>query len=258
MAYLKCISLDNAPIPEPVEFSYTGNIQEYEVTKTGTYLLEVWGAKGGTASGQYGSVGGGNGGYASGKIHLTKGQTIYVVVGGQGTGGRGASGGDRRYAGGYNGGGSGHEINGSADWGVAGGGGATHIGKANAVLKDTPVADLIIAAGGGGGGIINSWIPTHWGAGSGGGTEGTGGGGSQTQAGQGGGYGYGGSAGWSYNNGYSGGGGGGGYYGGGWHSTNEGKGGGGGSGYISGVTDGTMSVGTATFGNGKAAISFDS
>lgn len=258
MAFLRCISFEDAPAPEPTEFAYTGAIQEYSVPKTGTYILEVWGAQGGTASGQYGSVGGGNGGYAYGKVRLTKGQTIYVVVGGQGTGGRGASGSDRRYAGGYNGGGSGHENYGNPNWGVAGGGGATHIGKSNALLKDTPVADLLIAAGGGGGGIIDSWVPTRYYPGSGGGTEGTGGGGSQSAAGQGGGYGYGGNAGWSWQDGWQGGGGGGGYYGGGWHSVNEGKGGGGGSGYIGGVTDGTMSVGTANFGNGKATITFDS
>jgi len=62
-------------------FNYMGIIERFVVPVTGQYTLEIWGAAGGK-SGH--GVRGGSGGYATGKIQLTVGQTIYIVVGGQG------------------------------------------------------------------------------------------------------------------------------------------------------------------------------
>ncbi|MDM5450995.1 glycine rich domain-containing protein [Peribacillus simplex] len=65
---------------------YTGNVQSFTVPYTGTYKLETWGAQGGNdnlnVSFTYHK--GGLGGYAEGEVSLTKGETIYAVVGGQG------------------------------------------------------------------------------------------------------------------------------------------------------------------------------
>ena len=65
-----------------VNFDYTGDIQSYTVPITGKYRIECWGAQGGTD----GNIAGGLGGYTSGNINLTKGRTLYVVVGQHPTG----------------------------------------------------------------------------------------------------------------------------------------------------------------------------
>lgn len=101
----------------------------------GNYKLETWGAQGGSASSTYF---GGYGGYSVGTISLSKGETLYVYVGGQGT----SSGG------GYNGGGSNY----SAGYG---GGGATHIAKKIGLLSDLSanISSILIVSGAGGGSI---------------------------------------------------------------------------------------------------------
>jgi hypothetical protein len=154
-----------------VSFSYNGNVQTWSVPVTGTYELEAWGGAGG------GRVNdpGGAGGYAKGRVSLTKGETIYIVCGGMGTGPtvyesdtNPQSG---PFIGGYNGGGDGGKGWGKYS-GAAGGGGATHIAKNWFVIgkNDTNSYDgksyLIIAGGGGGRGHGIS----H--AGAGGGTSG--------------------------------------------------------------------------------------
>lgn len=248
------------------DFPYTGTIQPWTVPVTGTYKLEVWGARGGNAGGyDWGGSNpfarsGGLGGYAAGNVTLTAGTVLYICVGGQG--------GDvptnySKYcsAGGYNGGGT---QTGTGDYQCAGGGGATHIGKSNALLKNTAVANLYIAAGGGGGaGSIYNGNISCGNGGAGGGTTGSAGsqsnwaydpgaGGTQSSAGANGdsstsgGYGYGGTS--AYN---ASGAGGGGYYGGG--AGSHYAGGGGGSGYIGGVTSGSTQSGKWA-GNGKAKI----
>ena len=97
----------------------------------GTYKLEVWGAQGGS----YSSLNnGGYGGYSSAEYTLTDEDTLYIVVGGQGS----------SSTGGYNGGGS----------GKLGGGGATHIGLKSGLLTSFSSdysSNLLIVAGGGGG-----------------------------------------------------------------------------------------------------------
>ncbi len=80
-------------------FTYTGNIQTFIAPYSGTYKLETWGAQGGTTQGYLG----GFGAYSFGEIWLTKGETIYIAIGGAGIG---ATAPGQSLAGGYNGGGS--------------------------------------------------------------------------------------------------------------------------------------------------------
>ena len=244
---------------DPTTFEFTGGMQTYVVPATGIYKLEVWGAQGGTASGRYsgtyGTVAGGKGGYSVGNVSLLAGDTIYICIGGMGGNAQGYSGRNSVAVGGYNGGGHGREQYGDQNWGVGGGGGATHIGKTNTLLKDTSVSNLYIVAGGGGGGMMDTWTPTRFYPGAGGGLEGTGRGGTQTTAGDGGGFGYGGTGpSYGYGDGWRYAGGGGGYYGGGYSLSTHGVGGGGGSGYIGGVTNGTTTADQWT-GHGMAIIS---
>lgn len=145
---------------EPVySFDYTGGVQSFTVPFTGTYKLEVRGAQGGNTypntnnDNDKNDYFGGKGGYASGTIHLTAGDVLYVTVGGAGGyGGNYAQTG----AGGYNGGAGGYGADGS--WGIAwgpGGGGATHIAKVSGTLtgigKSSFDTNGLIVAGGGGG-----------------------------------------------------------------------------------------------------------
>ena len=73
----------------------SGESEEFIVPYTGYYRLEVWGAQGGT---------GGKGGYSSEYVRLTKGEKLYIYIGGKGA--------DRRdnintyLKGGFNGGGN--------------------------------------------------------------------------------------------------------------------------------------------------------
>ncbi|NBV91548.1 MAG: hypothetical protein EBR91_05210, partial [Flavobacteriia bacterium] len=102
-------------------FSYNGSVQTFTAPSTGTYTLEVWGAKGGGGSNCYGS--GGNGGYSKGDVTLNAGQTIYLALGQQGF--------QSSSMNAYNGGGAGNP-NGN-DPGYTGGG-ATHIATSNGTL----------------------------------------------------------------------------------------------------------------------------
>ena len=121
----------------------------YSVTlEPGKYLLEVWGASGGSLSG----APGGKGGYATGVYETLEEVTAYIAVGGTNSG----------LTGGYNGGGDGKEgtISGSSG-GVAftatiyscGGGGSTDIR-----IGSSGVGSRIIAAGGGAGGSKYSGV----------------------------------------------------------------------------------------------------
>jgi hypothetical protein len=109
-------------------FTYTGSLQTYVVPACASQVhLEAYGAQG--ASGVAGGLQGGLGGYAKGDITATPGQTITVVVGGQGTR--------------FNGGGGGV----SANVAVANGGDASDIR-----VGSTSISNRILVAGGGGGG----------------------------------------------------------------------------------------------------------
>lgn len=60
-------------------FNTSSGIQLWTVPRTGTYTIEVWGARGGS-----GSVRGGYGARMRGDFSLTEGQTVYILVGQQG------------------------------------------------------------------------------------------------------------------------------------------------------------------------------
>ena len=155
-------------------FTYTGAVQPFIAPVSGTYTLEVWGAQGGNRTHSDAKLtDGGLGGYATCRTHLSKGETIYVYVGGQG----GSVENDNNLsagAGGWNGGGAGG--NGAAGHsGSAGGGGATHISKVNGQVIGSGSGQcaslvgtnyIIVAGGGGGAGH------TVCGVGAGGGEEG--------------------------------------------------------------------------------------
>ena len=258
--------IDQIQIGRTWEYGYTGNVQSFTAPWTGTYQLEAWGAQGGSYSSK--SCYGGQGGYSTGQIRLNKNDTIYVVVGGVGSGNSTHT----RQTGGYNGGGNatpsndGNEISSS-------GGGATHIATTNrGVLANynSYRSELLLVAAGGGGAGGNASIMCVQGGVGGGTTGGNGGhylenlrgvyisatgyGASQTQGG-------------SYatdNNGSTGGtatgsfgqgasaryaGGGGGLYGGGESHCSAG----GGSGYLGAVSSGSMQSGVRS-GSGYAKI----
>ena len=213
--------LSNSVIPEPY--------YKFVASKSGTYLLEAWGASGGKSAAVQGY-----GAYTTGKVKLSQGEMLYVYVGGQGTKSTAAI---AYTAGGYNGGGKANYAGGT-------GGGATHISTAIGVLNNQNIKNLLIVAGGGGG--SSSYSSGNKG-GSGGGITGVSGGGSalgaggsqtaggaiksSSVAGENGAFGYGGYGGYNSSNKNGSGAGGGGYYGGAGGSNRDG-GGGGGSSYI--------------------------
>lgn len=142
---------------ESSDFDYTGDYQTFVVPATGQYKLETWGAQGGNRStSTYYNAG--YGGYSRGMINLTKGQILYVYIGGQGEFRSGTG----LVEGGYNGGGS-IEIKNSRQYGS--GGGATHIAKVNGLLselerykgtyfeerKTSDSKEILIVSGGGSG-----------------------------------------------------------------------------------------------------------
>ena len=127
----------------PSYFYLTNGAQAYTVPVTGTYKLEVWGGQGGYYPGT--PINSNRGGFASGNINLTAGETIYIYIGGKGTDALGSNDGgyDGNYsAGGWNGGGWG------SGRGGPGGGGGTDIRRSGQA-----VSNRIIIAGGGGGSL---------------------------------------------------------------------------------------------------------
>ena len=207
-------------------FSYTGECTTYIAKSDGYYNLEVWGAQGGNYNTTYV---GGLGGYSKGIVHLTKGTTLYVCVGGQP---QTVTTTKTAVPGGFNGGGNGfnRDYNSTYTYGQAGGG-ATDI----RIGQNSLYARVIVAGGGSG---SNNRISGYAGGGISGVTGQSGYAGTQTSAGSGGSFGQGGSASTSGNNyKYGASGGGGGFYGGGAgtsysDSTNYDKYSGGGSGYV--------------------------
>lgn len=232
--------------PGSQTFEYSGQPANFTVPQGCTSILvEAWGAQGGRR-GSYSE--GGPGGFASGSLACTSGESLVIHVGqypGQGT------------SPGWNGGGTG-DLNGHSEGG--GGGGASDVRQGGIGIE----ARVIVAGGGGGGGGMHQ-NDKIGGAGGGltGGTgqgacpgfgggqdtagvngpdqcnETTGGPGTFAQGGDGasGGCGAGG-----------GGGGGGGWYGGGGGGScnSGGSGGGGGSSHLGGVTNGSLEQGVKT------------
>lgn len=119
------------------DYTYTGNVIEYNVPANGTYKLELWGASGGDKD----DCTGGLGAYVSGYTYLTKNTTLYLYIGGEGIEGTNI--------GGYNGGANllnGQEVFGSP------GGGATDIRTVGGSWDnfESLKSRIIVAAGGGG------------------------------------------------------------------------------------------------------------
>ena len=205
-------------------FSYTGSVQTATLDP-GKYILECWGAQGGS----YSSYSGGAGGYSIGTITLSQRTNLYIYVGGQPATqtSTGAT------SGGFNGGGAGCSRTYNYSTYGQGGGGASDI----RIGQDSFYARVIVAGGGGGSSSEDSFT-TKYGGGISGGSPVSGYGATQTSAGTNGLFGQGGSAttsGTNYN--YGSGGGGGGFYGGGAcssysDSTNYRTYNGGGSGYV--------------------------
>ena len=235
-------------------------IQEFNIPKTGTYKLEVWGAQGGASilSGKELEIGG-LGGYSVGEVSLTAGTKLYIAVGGKGGIGN-------LYAcstGGYNGGGIGTNDGGTCsesadDEAAGGGGGATHIAINNNLGELKNYVDnkenILIVAGGGGGGSYS----VNGGAGGG---ETGGLGGATMAATQTEGYAFGqgqDANGGGKSNGLGGGGGGyyGGYQGAGTTTTDLDDASGGGSGFVSPLLTDASTTAGLRLGNGFAKITY--
>ena len=228
-------------------FSYTGSQQTFTVPAgVSTITIKVWGAQGGN-SGYYSSSGncatGGKGGYSTGTLSVSSGNTVYIYVGGQGEGYSSCSTQMQNTGakdGGWNGGG-GNSVTGP---GGTGGGGASDVRYGG---TGTSNRKIVGGGGGGGGNAENSTRLSNGGAG--GGTSGQtmatntqfysrspGNGATQSSGNSNG-------VGSTANQNLSGGGGGG-YYGGG--KGDNSTGGGGGSGYIGGVSDAETIAGNAS------------
>lgn len=126
------------------EFDYTGNYQTFTVPTDGYYNIELWGA-GGTVNTSTSPNTAGRGAYTKGIIYLTKGENIYVYVGGSEINKV-----ENNYwvsEGGYNGGGPGESS----------GGGATDVRLTSGNWNDfnSLKSRIMVAAGGGGGTYIN-------------------------------------------------------------------------------------------------------
>lgn len=80
ITFVSKYTMEPAPASNEYQFHYTGNVQTFTAPVSGNYQLEAWGAQGGNAD----TITGGKGAYTSGTIHLDKGDTIYVYVGGEG------------------------------------------------------------------------------------------------------------------------------------------------------------------------------
>lgn len=118
--------------------SYSGTYKVVTLPQ-GTYVLEVWGAQGGTG---YSSNAGGYGGYAKGTLTLSAATALYVYVGQQGLAYNNSS-----EATAFGGGGA-QEYGSNYDSGGGGGGSDIRI--------STSLYGRIIVAGGGGGGAGSS------------------------------------------------------------------------------------------------------
>lgn len=132
-------------------FPYSSNVQGVTIEQSGYYLLEVWGAQGGSYNNEYAQ--GGMGGYSKGYIYLNAGDTLFVHTGGAGSYGTSLN---SLTGGGANGGGN-------AGYRGGAGGGATDI----RIGADTLLNRVIVAGGGGGAAVIDDTYKANGGAGGG-------------------------------------------------------------------------------------------
>ena len=166
--------LDN--IETEGQYTCTDDVKTFTSTKTGKYLLEAWGAQGGSAS--YNNTNGrdvpaaegGRGGYSYEIVNLNAGDIVYVAVGCQGVEVKDSPSGTTG-AGGYNGGG--YAVVDSTVNYSGSGGGATHFAINNNLgeLKNysNNQNDVLLVAGGGGGSYNNTSIKYYSYGGYGGG-----------------------------------------------------------------------------------------
>ena len=133
-------------------YSVQGSCATFTAPITGTYSMNIYGARGAGANRTYQkNSSAGWGGRAYGSISLTAGNKLYVTVGGAPDG---ALGGNSTTPG-YNGGGSGVPV-GGGNYNGNGGGGATHIATAyrgTGLLSNYSSyrGEVLLVAGGGGG-----------------------------------------------------------------------------------------------------------
>ena len=66
-------------------FDYTGDYQVFTVPTDGYYNIELWGAQGGSMTDGSKTYNGGAGAYTKGTIYLTKGENLYIYIGGKGS-----------------------------------------------------------------------------------------------------------------------------------------------------------------------------
>jgi len=258
-----------ASAPPSTTYNSAGSTQTQTITASGYYQIDANGAQGGSGDG--GNNLGGAGASVGGDIFLQAGDTLEIIVGGQGqpSSGSGGGGGGGSWvfdttgggaqnlievAGGGGGGGFGHSargLPGSANSTGNAGGGAEHgVGGVSGGGGGGGAEE----GGGGGGGGYGGGGGGGIGLAGNGGAEGGGLGGSGGGGGGAGGYGGGGGG------GYSGGGGGGGYGGGGGGGIFGSSGGGGGGSYIISSNDGyatTNVTGSTNTGDGSVTISDD-
>ena len=147
------------------EFNFTGSEQQYVVPSGVTEItVELYGAQGAEPNDRLDNSDGGLGGYVTGVLSVTPGETLYLYVGGEG----GTDG-----TGGYNGGGNGGfgSAGSSCSGGDAGGGG----GASDIRQGGNALSDRTVVAGGGGGSARDYCNGTCQPCGCGGGGGGAGG-----------------------------------------------------------------------------------
>ena len=141
-------------------YKYKGSEESVTLNEPGIYILEAWGAEGGSANATYK---GGKGGYSRTSFELQDGEsiTLYINVGGSGSSNCNRA----NCAGGYNGGantGSGSDS--AAYYGA--GAGATSIAMQSGLLSTLSANQnkvLLVAAGGGGASYINNSLGNNGG-----------------------------------------------------------------------------------------------
>ena len=154
-------------------FDYTGEEQEFDAPRTGTYKIEVWGAQGGDSVYGSNTAIGGYGAYSVGTVDLAKSDQLHIIVGGKGQSVSRTSSTVADNETGYNGGGYGSFVSDNSTHG--GGGGASHVATSEGLLVDFKdnTSNLLMVAGGGGGASTHKSYPSYSGnGGSGGGIKG--------------------------------------------------------------------------------------
>ncbi len=143
------------PVADATTFVYTGGQQSY-VVPPGVFSVHVVavGAPGAAGSTHYGAPGaGGKGGQVSGELAVSPGQTLYVEVGGPGSG---------KLAG-FNGGGAGGDGSYFDLYWGGGGGGASDVrtvscgSPCNLLASASLGSRMLVALGGGGGGSSDDY-----------------------------------------------------------------------------------------------------